>query len=491
MKKYLSYALGAFGHDALYQTLSMYFMIFVTSELFVHGDKAQNTKMIGIVTTLIVCIRIGEIMFDPVIGGVVDNTQTRFGKFKPWILSGSVVASIGLILIFSDYGGLTYSNPLLYLIIFGVTFLLLDIFYSFADVSFWSMLPALSMDAKERNTYGTVSRFGSTLGAQGVIIIITPLVLLFSRLTGGQPGKETATGWFGYAVVVGILCVGGAILTVMNTNESHNAIRNNTEHTKLIDVFKVIAKNDQLLWIALSYFLFAFSYVVTNSLLMYYFRYRLGNIAAFTWVGVITCILGVASVALYPVLQPRIGRKNIYIGGIAVMLLGYLVFVMAGTSLPLVLFASGLLFFPYPLIFLSTLMHITDCVEYGQLKSGTRNESVTLSVRPLIDKLAGAFSNGVVGIVAVGAGMTGAAKPSDITSSGLLEFNTFMFYLPMVLLIVAMVIFWRKVNITEQAHAKIIGELKQKLGDDGQLADELVNDDVETNEVHHHALPNN
>ncbi|MGF7437390.1 glycoside-pentoside-hexuronide (GPH):cation symporter [Lentilactobacillus senioris] len=470
MKKYLSYALGAFGHDALYQTLSMYFMIFVTSVLFTHGDKAQNAKMIGIVTTLMVVIRIGEIMFDPVIGGVVDNTKTKWGKFKPWILTGSLVASIGIILIFSDFGGLTYSNPLLYTVIFALTFLLLDIFYSFSDIAFWSMLPALSMEANERNKYGTVSRFGSTLGAQSVIIIITPLVLFFSRLMGGKPGQETGAGWLGYAVVIAILCVGGATLTVLNTNEAHSAIRENTKHTKLIDVFKVIAQNDQLLWIALSYFLFAFSYVVTNSLMMYYFRYRLGNIAAFTWVGVITCILGVISVSLYPVLQPKIGRKNIYLGGIGVMLLGYLVFVFAGDNLALVLTASGLLFLPYPLIFLSTLMHITDCVEYGQLKNGTRHESVTLSVRPLIDKLAGAFSNGVVGIVAVGAGMTGNAKPSDITSAGLLEFNSFMFYLPMILLCVSMFIFWKEVNITESAHAKILVKLQAKFGDQEHTA---------------------
>ena len=61
------------------------------------------------------------------------------------------------------------------------------------------------------------------------------------------------------------------------------------------------------------------------------------------------------------------------------------------------LVASGIIL-PYPLIFLATLMAITDSVEYGQLKSGHRNESVTLSIRPLIDKLSGAISNGVVGM---------------------------------------------------------------------------------------------
>ncbi|MTV81491.1 glycoside-pentoside-hexuronide (GPH):cation symporter [Secundilactobacillus folii] len=460
MRKYLSYAFGAFGHDAFYNTLSIYFMMFVTSQLF---TNSSDIKMVGFVTTLIVCIRVGEIMFDPVIGGVVDNTNTRWGKFKPWIMIGSIIAATGLILIFSDYWGLTTSNPILYLIIFGITFLIMDIFYSFSDIAFWSMLPALSMKNKERTMYGTFARFGSTLGAQGVIIIITPAIILFSKLFGAKNGQQTQAGWLGYACVVAVLCVGGALLTCLNTHEQHNKIRSNTKHTGVIEVFKVIARNDQLLWIALAYFLFAFSYVVTNSLIMYYFRYRLGDAGAYTWVGVITCILGVISVALFPTLEIKIKRKAIFVGGIGLMLIGYIVFVLAGTNLYLVLLAVALYFFPYPLIFLATLMAITDSVEYGQLLSGTRNESVTLSVRPLIDKLAGAASNGIVGIVAVMVGMTGNAKPSDISASGVQTFNSFMFYIPMVLLLISGAIFFVKVKLSEQKHTEIVKKLEKKL----------------------------
>ena len=91
MKKYFAYALGTFGHDAFYNTLSIYFMMFITSQLF---TNSSDSKMVGIVTSIIVIIRVGEIMFDPMIGGVVDNTNTRWGKFRPWILIGSLVAQL-------------------------------------------------------------------------------------------------------------------------------------------------------------------------------------------------------------------------------------------------------------------------------------------------------------------------------------------------------------------------------------------------------------
>lgn len=362
-------------------------MMFITSQLF---TNSSDSKMVGIVTSIIVIIRVGEIMFDPMIGGVVDNTNTRWGKFRPWILIGSLVASIGLIFLFSDYFGLAWSNPLLYLVLLAISFLIIDVFYSFSDIAIWSMLPAVSIDNKVRTNFGTASRLGSTLGAQIVIVIITPAIMLFSHIFSKVPfGQQTRAGWMGYVIIVAILCTGGALITCLNIKEQKNLIRSNTKHTTLKDIFRAIGHNSQLLWIAASYFLFAFSYVVTNSLLMYYFTYRLGNAAAYTWVGVITCILGVFSVSLYPFLENLIKRKAIYVGGIGFMLIGYVIFLLAGQNLHWVLTAVAFYFVPYPLIFLATLMTITDSVEYGQLVNGTRNESVTLSVRPLIDKLAG------------------------------------------------------------------------------------------------------
>lgn len=69
VKQYTSYALGAFGHDAFYATLSTYLVIFITSEVFDTANKTFNSHMIYMVSTMMVVIRIIEIAFDPMIGG--------------------------------------------------------------------------------------------------------------------------------------------------------------------------------------------------------------------------------------------------------------------------------------------------------------------------------------------------------------------------------------------------------------------------------------
>lgn len=461
-KQYASYAFGAFGHDAFYATLSTYFPIFVTSVLFT--GHANSAKMIGTVSAMLVIIRLIEIAFDPMIGGVVDNTRTRWGKFKPWLFCGGLISAVALMLIFTSLGGLADSNDLAYLIVFGIVFVILDIFYSFKDISLWSMLPALSVDSATRTKFGTVGRFGSTLGAQGVIIVVMPLVYFFSQKFSGATGQtQTRAGWFGFATVIAIVSFLGALAITLGTKEQKNLLRENTKKTQLRDVFKAIGENDQLMWLGLSYFMFAFGYVVTNSLLLYYFRYVIGNAGAYSIVGVITAILGVISVVLFPFMVKLLTRQGVYIGGIAVMVIGYIIFLFSGTNVTSVLVGVAFYFFPYPMVFLAALMTITDSVEYGQWKNGTRNESVTLSVRPLIDKLAGAFANGVVMLAALQSGMTGNAKPSDISASGLLQFKMFIFYIPVILIILAAIIYFTKIKLTEKEHAKIVKELETKL----------------------------
>ena len=462
IKQYASYAFGAFGHDAFYATLSTYFPIFVTSVLFT--SKSNSATMIGAVSAMLVVIRILEIAFDPMIGGVVDNTRTRWGKFKPWLLGGGLVSAVALMLIFTSLGGLADQNDLVYLIVFAVIFIVLDVFYSFKDIALWSMLPALSVDSNTRTKFGTIARFGSTLGAQGVIIVVMPLVYFFSQKLSGTTGNgQTRAGWLGFAAVIALISFLGACTAAFGTHEQKNLIRENTEKTRLRDVFKAIGENDQLMWLGLSYFMFALGYVITNSLLLYYFRYVIGQPKAYSIVGVITAILGIVSVISFPFLVNLIKRRGVYIGGICMMLVGYLLFLFAGTNVPLVLLAIAIFFFPYPSVFLAALMTITDSVEYGQWKNGTRNESVTLAVRPLIDKLAGAFANGIVMLAALQSGMTGNAKPSDITSGGLLQFKMFMFYIPIILIILAAVVYAKKISLSEKRHAQIVDDLEKKL----------------------------
>ena len=86
----IAYACGTFGHDVFYAMIGTYFMIFVTSNLFNSDNPTNDAYMIGIVTTIILVLRIAELFVDPFIGNIIDKTKTRWGRFKPWVLGGQL-----------------------------------------------------------------------------------------------------------------------------------------------------------------------------------------------------------------------------------------------------------------------------------------------------------------------------------------------------------------------------------------------------------------
>lgn len=170
-------------------------------------------------------------------------------------------------------------------------------------------------------------------------------------------------------------------------------------------------------------------------------------------------VVGLVSVSLFPSLAGKFNRKRLFYGCIAVMLGGIGIFSIAGTSLPMILTAAELFFIPQPLVFLVILMIISDSVEYGQWKLGHRDESLTLSVRPLVDKLGGAMSNWLVSTIAVAAGMTTGASASTITTHQQSIFKLSMFGFPAAAMLIGAFIIARKITLTEARHAKIVEEL--------------------------------
>ena len=455
----IAYACGTFGHDVFYAMLATYFMIFVTSNLFNSGNASHDQYMIGIVTTIILVLRIAELFVDPFIGNIIDKTKTRWGRFKPWVIVGAFVAAITLAFLFTDFGGLALTNPTLYLILFAIVYFIMDIFYSAKDVAIWSMIPALSFDSHEREITATVARIGSVFGANLVTVIVMPVVLYFSVNQNGGAGDPT--GWFAFACIGGGIATLGAIILGIGTKEQDSALRENKTDTSAKDVFKVLTQNDQLLWTAIAYLVYGIGINIVNNFNLYYFIYVIGDATKFSGLGVINTVIGLLAVAAFPVLTTKFSRRKLFFASIAIMVAALVIYALSGTNVYMALFGAGLFALPQPLVFLVVLMTITDSVEYGQLKLGHRDEAVCLCVRPLVDKFAGAVSSGIIGLVAIWVGMTGGASAADITQENLFHFQIVMFAAPIVLMIIASFIYRAKVTLTEAEHARIVAKLEE------------------------------
>ena len=207
----------------------------------------------------------------------------------------------------------------------------MDVFYSFNDVAFWSMIPALSFDSHERDKIATFARVGSTVGGNIVGFVIMPMVLFFSANQNGGTGDDR--GWFIFAAIAAAVAAITAVGVGLGTHEEKSLLRENKEQTKLKDVYKILVKNDQLFAIALSYLFYTTGITLVNSMELYYFTYILGDSKAFSILGGLNTVIGVISVLTFPLFTGKISRRKLFYGSVSVLFLGLLIFAFAGKSL--------------------------------------------------------------------------------------------------------------------------------------------------------------
>jgi len=139
-----AFGLGTVGRDMVYSIISMYLMFYLTDVI-----RVETTWMWWI-NGIMLALRIFDAVNDPFMGLIVDNTHSRWGRFKPWIAFGAATSGIFTILMFTDFG---LQNGA-FVAYFGLCYLLWGIAFTTNDISYWSMLPTLSLEQKERERIG-------------------------------------------------------------------------------------------------------------------------------------------------------------------------------------------------------------------------------------------------------------------------------------------------------------------------------------------------
>lgn len=461
-----NFGVGNIGGSGVYMTFGTYLMVYVTTAMFTGVPKAEAGKLISMISTLIFVIRIAEIFLDPIIGSIVDNTNTKWGKFKPWLVGAGLISSLLLIVLFTGFFGLSKVNSTWFIILFIPAFILFDVFYSFRDISYWGMIPALTEDSSKRSLYTAAGNF-TNFGGNLVTMIVVPVVTYFTFISTGHH-NQGQPGWTVFAILIAAVSLICSFTVGFGTQEKQSSLREVTKKkTNFKEMFSALLHNDQMLWTAIPYLVYGFGNAATAGLMFYMFKYVLDRPDLFWITGVIPIIAGFFTSPLYPVLNKWVTRKTIYSVSMIAMIAAYLLLIFSTDNLIAVVTAMILYYAPQGFIFMAVLLTLEDSVEYGQLKNGTRNETVILSMRPMLDKLSSAISNGLVGWVTVAAGMTGAATAASITPHGVAVFKFFAFWLGLILHVLALVVYLWKITLSEKKHAEIVEQLQQKLATSG------------------------
>ena len=228
-------------------------------------------------------------------------------------------------------------------------------------------------------------------------------------------------------------------------------------------MWRALAGNDQLMWTSLSMALFMVGYCTTVGFAVYYMRYVFGNEGMYVVLVAVCGISQLSALGVYSNIAKRMSRKKLYTVATMMVIAGYAVFFIAELHIALVVLGAIIVFVGQAFIQTLMLMFLADTVEYGEWKLGKRNESITFSMQPLINKIGGAISTGIVSLTLIFSGIKIDGGTAEmISDSGKLMLKMSMFALPFVFIVVGYVIYLKKYKISEEFYADMLKDLEGK-----------------------------
>lgn len=445
-KQALGYGLGAVGKDMVYALVSGFILYYYNDILGISGTFTGVMMMAA---------RVFDAFNDPLMGVVVEKTNTPFGKFRPWIFTGTVTNALILYGMFAMPASLTGTAMLVYA---SAAYVLWGVTYTLMDIPFWSMIPAITSSGKERENLSVIGR---TCAAVGYAVPTVLTMLLVVRLGSGE--RE---GFAIFAAAVAVVFVVTELVCVALVREKP------TERQKAATVkemFSALIHNDQAMVVVVGIVVFNASLYLTTQLAVYFFKYDIGSSDLFSLFGTVGGVGQILSMVSLPLLRRRWGGKQILVGALGVTIAGYLArfaLSMAGVRAVAPLAATAfVIYIGFGLATVLTTVFLADTVDYGEYKTGRRNESVVFSMQTFVVKLASAVSVLIagVGIDLIGLDDTAAVQ----TESTLLGLRLLMVALPVAGLVFSILYFVRKYRLTEAENARISEALRQREGSKG------------------------
>ncbi|WP_338854817.1 melibiose:sodium transporter MelB [Clostridium perfringens] len=401
MKEKYSFGIGAIGKDAVYAIVSIYLMFYFTDVL---GIAA------GFVGGLFFVARIWDAINDPIMGLIVDNTRTRWGKFRPWILIGTLVNSVVLIFLFTDCG---LTGNALYIYV-SVIYILWGMTYTLMDVPYWSMLPNLTSDKEEREEVSVIPRIFAAFAT----LIVSSLGLKIVSILGDGNQKS---GFLYFSIIISAVFIVTILITVKNTRE-HN-FSSSQEKTTLKQMVNVLVKNDQLITFLFMVLLFTVGQQIIAGIQLYYFKYVTESENLFTVFVSFSGISTILGLIVFPKIVSKLSRIKVYILGCVLPVIGIVMLLLAGLFLPknpILVGLAGIIYsFGGGFFTGSQTVALADIVDYGECKLGTRNESVIFSIQTLLVKISTAFGGLLTGLILSATGYVPNQVQSATTINGL------------------------------------------------------------------------
>lgn len=436
------YALGDAGCNMVWATLAAYLMFFYTD---VAGISA------AFIGTMYFVVRILDAFSDIGMGLIVDRTNTKWGKARPWILWLAVPMAIGLVLLFTapDLSG---SGKLVYA---TATYVLVTVvLYTMLAQPYNAMMALITDDQYDRSILNIMRMGGGVLIAMATGYFTLPLVNAF----GG--GKH---GWQMMAVVYAIITVIFLVICFKGTRERIKPVK---EQSVSVGVgIKALFANKYWIMMVLVGIL-TFMMFAMPAAWPYYAQYAMGNPML---VGTIMTINFLSNLVIFAFVMPwmlkKLGKRNSVFVGFVLYAIGVIILLTNPVNFTTVListFVRGAGFAPL----VGTLYaFIGDTIEYGEWKTGVRTEGLTYSAASFGQKCGTGLGGAMIGWLLAAGGYAAGAPVQSASAMGMINFMFIWLQIILYAVTILILLFYK----LDKEYPAVMTELKQrKLNKEGQ-----------------------
>ena len=436
----VGYGAGDAANNLAFTTATMFLLVYYTD---VAGISAAAAG------TLLLVVRIFDAFADVFAGRMVDRTfSKRFGKFRPFIMFGSIPLLLLSVATFS-VPQLGESGTLLYAY---VTYAALGLAYSLVNIPYGSLAGAMTQEPGERAKLGSARMVGGLLVGSALGIFVAPLI---------KPGADLQ-GTFTTITLV-FVAIGAALyfFTVTTAKERVHRAVPNVSVKQSMDTLK---GNKPLLMLCISSFFFLSGYLALTSVQLYYLRDVLGRLDLYPVLSIIQLVFTFVLAAFMPRLVRSIGKKRVYIYSSLLTVLGGAIIFFTPASQVWMGF-TGLVISLLGVLAVNIVVWAleADTVEYGEWKTGVRTEGITYALFSFTRKTGQAVGGALAAYaLALGGYKSGAVQTADAVFGIQLAAGA----IPAVLTILAVLVM-SKYKLTDAIHAEILAEIRARRVDGG------------------------
>ena len=445
----VSYGLGAVGKDMVYMLSAGYVLYYYQDILGV------SAIAMGVI---LMAARVFDAFNDPIMGVLVAKTRTKWGKFRPWLLIGTLLNSFVLYFMFSAPPALDGSGLIVYV---AVAYILWGVTYTMMDIPYWSMIPAFTEGGKERENLSTLASSCAGVGSAIVTIITMKCVYML-----GNGNERAGFQWF--ALIIAVLFMLFIICTCVNIKEKSTV---DVEAPSVGQMFKALLQNDQAMAVVATIVLINCSIYITSNLVIYFFKYDFGGADwynAYTVFNTFGGAMQILSMMLFfPMMRKIFSAVSVFYVGLCMAVVGYVVLLglaFINMSSVYLLFIPGFFIFAANgILTVLVTVFLANTVDYGELKNNRRDESVIFSMQTFVVKLASGVAALAASICLSVFRLNGDTQQNmQAAASSVVGLRMTMTVIPIAGLLAAFVLFRKKFILTEDKVEEIAEKIKSK-----------------------------